>query len=316
MLSTLEILLPVFGLIFAGFVCRRRGLLGPTAASELNRFVVWLALPALLFDIMAHATWHQLYQPAFVATFALSCAGLFVLILAARLLSGRHLADASVDAIAGSYPNTGYIGFPLCLIAFGPVSQTPTTIATILVACVLFAIAIVLIEIGLQSERAPHRLALKVLGSLARNPLIVAPIVGVLVAGVHVTLPQSAETFLKLLGGAASPCALVSLGLFLAAKREVKAGAAKADASLMLTGTKLLLQPALTWWLAARVFSLSPLLVEMAVVLAALPTGTGPFMLAEFYRREAHITSRTILLSTVGSLVTLSLLLLFMPHGT
>jgi malonate transporter len=315
MLSTLEILLPVFGLIFAGFVCRKRGLLGPTAASELNRFVVWLALPALLFDIMAHATWHQLYQPAFVATFALSCAGVFVLILAVRLLSGRHLADASVDAIAGSYPNTGYIGFPLCMIAFGPVSQTPTTIATILVACVLFAIAIVLIEVGLQTERAPHRLALKVVGSLARNPLIVSPIVGVLLASVHVTLPQSAETFLKLLGGAASPCALVSLGLFLAEKRESQTEAGKPGASLLLTGTKLLLQPALTWWLAARVFTLSPLLVEMAVVLAALPTGTGPFMLAEFYRREAHITSRTILLSTVGSLVTLSLLLLFMRHG-
>jgi malonate transporter len=315
MLSTLEILLPVFGLIFAGFVCRKRGLLGPTAASELNRFVVWLALPALLFDIMAHATWHQLYQPAFVATFALSCAAVFLLILAVRLLSGRHLADASVDAIAGSYPNTGYIGFPLCMIAFGPVSQTPTTIATILVACVLFAIAIVLIEVGLQTERAPHRLALKVVGSLARNPLIVSPIVGVLVASVHVTLPQSAETFLKLLGGAASPCALVSLGLFLAEKREGQAKATKNGASLLLTATKLLLQPALTWWLAARVFALSPMLVEMAVVLAALPTGTGPFMLAEFYRREAHITSRTILLSTLGSLVTLSLLLLFMRHG-
>jgi predicted permease len=77
----------------------------------------------------------------------------------------------------------------------------------------------------------------------------------------------------------------------------------------------LLLQPALTWWLAARVFALSPMLVEMSVVLAALPTGTGPFMLAEFYRREAHITSRTILLSTLGSLVTLSLLLLYMPRG-
>ncbi|MGF6245223.1 malonate transporter [Paraburkholderia sp. GAS38] len=315
MLSTLEILLPVFGLIFAGFVCRKRGLLGPTAASELNRFVVWLALPALLFDIMAHATWRQLYQPAFVATFALACAGIFLLILAVRLLGGRTLADASVDAIAGSYPNTGYIGFPLCLIAFGPVSLTPTTIATILVACVLFAIAIVLIEVGLQTERAPHRLALKVVGSLARNPLIVSPIVGVLVASVHVTLPQSAETFLKLLGGAASPCALVSLGLFLAEKREGQAKATKNGASLLLTATKLLLQPALTWWLAARVFALSPMLVEMAVVLAALPTGTGPFMLAEFYRREAHITSRTILLSTLGSLVTLSLLLLFMRHG-
>ncbi|WP_175227159.1 AEC family transporter, partial [Paraburkholderia humisilvae] len=65
MLSTLEILIPVFALILAGFVCRRRNLLGPTAASELNRFVVWLALPALLFDTMAHSTWHQLDQPGF-----------------------------------------------------------------------------------------------------------------------------------------------------------------------------------------------------------------------------------------------------------
>jgi malonate transporter and related proteins len=49
-------------------------------------------------------------------------------------------------------------------------------------------------------------------------------------------------------------------------------------------------------------------------VLAALPTGTGPFMLAEYYRREAHITSRTILLSTLGSLVSLSFLLYYIPH--
>ncbi|SEJ04955.1 hypothetical protein SAMN05192539_100677 [Paraburkholderia diazotrophica] len=50
----------------------------------------------------------------------------------------------------------------------------------------------------------------------------------------------------------------------------------------------------------------------MAVLLAALPTGTGPYMLAEFYRREAHITSQTILLSTLGSLISLSLLLFYL----
>jgi predicted permease len=320
MLATLEILLPVFGLIFAGFACRRRGVLGPNAASELNRFVVWLALPALLFDTMAHATWHQLYQPAFVATFSIACVAVFALILALRVFNGRHLADASVDAIAASYPNTGYIGFPLGVIAFGQASLTPTTIATILVACVLFALAIVLIEVGLQTERTPHKLGLKVLRSLARNPLIVSPLAGVALASLHVTLPASAETFLKLLAGAASPCALVSLGLFLAEKRPAEAGAGGANGaggiSLLLTGIKLIGQPALTWWLAARVFGLAPTLVEMAVVLAALPTGTGPFMLAEFYEREAHITSRTILLSTVGSVLTLSLLLLVMGHRT
>ena len=314
MLATLEILLPVFGLIFAGFACRRRGVLGPNSASELNRFVVWLALPALLFDTMARATWEQLYQPAFVVTFSVACAGIFALILVMRLLNGRHLADASVDAIAASYPNTGYIGFPLGMIAFGQASLTPSTIATILVACVLFAGAIVLIEVGLQTERTPHKLGLKVLGSLARNPLIVSPIAGALFASLHVPLPPSAETFLKLLSGAASPCALVSLGLFLAEKRPSESGTR--GIAWLLTLVKLIVQPALTWWLAARVFRLSPALVEMAVVLAALPTGTGPFMLAEFYEREAQITSRTILLSTVGSIVTLSLLLLWMGHRT
>ncbi len=313
MLSTLEILLPIFALIFAGFVCRRRNLLGPTAASELNRFVVWLALPALLFDTMAHSTWQQLDQPGFVATFSIACAVVFLLVLAARLLNGRHLADASVDAIAASYPNTGYIGFPLGMIVFGKASLTPTTIATIIVACVLFAFAIVLIEVGLQTERAPHKLGLKVVRSLAKNPLIVSPVVGALVASTHVALPDSAETFLKLLGAAASPCALVSLGLFLAEKRP--AGNAR-NVSLVLTGIKLIAQPAFAWWMAARVFSLPATAVDMAVLLAALPTGTGPFMLAEFYRREAHVTSQTILFSTVGSLVSLSLLLLVMQrHG-
>jgi len=311
-LSSFQILLPVFGLVFVGFACRRCGVLGPSAASELNRFVVWLALPALLFDITAHATWQQFYQPAFIAVFALASGGVFVLILILRILSGRHLADASVDAIAASYPNTGYVGFPLCMIVFGTASLTATTIATILVTCVLFALAIVLIEAGLQTERTPHKLGLAVVRSLARNPLIVSPMAGALVASTHVTVPQSVETFLKLLSGAASPCALVCLGLFLAEKRPATIAR---RGSLLLTGSKLLLHPVLTWWLAARVFALPLALVQIAVLLAALPTGTGPFMLAEFYQREAHITSRTILLSTLGSLVSLSFLLFYMPHN-
>ncbi len=314
MLSTIKILLPVFALILAGFGCRKRGLFGPQMASELNRFVVWLALPALLFDIMAKATWAQLDQPAFIAVFSLACAAIFALVLGWRLLQGLHLADASIDAIAAAYPNTGYIGFPLCLIAFGNASLTPTTIATIIVACVLFALAIVLIEIGLQTERAPHKLGLKVLAALARNPLIVSPLAGAAVAALHVPLPGSAETFLKLLGAAASPCALVSLGCFLAERRDA-ADALAPRSALLLTVAKLLAQPLLAWWLAARVFALPATMIDMTVVLAALPTGTGPYMLAEFYRREGHIASRTILYSTLGSVATLTWLLLRARHA-
>ncbi len=117
----------------------------------------------------------------------------------------------------------------------------------------------------------------------------------------------------RLLGSAASPCALVSLGVFLAAKPKQPASS-QHRAPLLLAGTKLLLLPLLAWWLGAFVFGLSPRLVDMAVLLTALPTGTGPFMLAEYYGREALVTSRTILLSTIGSVLTLSLLL-YLQHA-
>jgi predicted permease len=312
MLSTIQILIPIFALILAGFVCRRRGILGPTACSELNRFVVWLALPALLFQIMAHASWQQLYQPGFVAAFGLACAAVFVLALVWRVCAGRHLADASVEAIAASYANTAYIGFPLTLMVFGNASLAPTTVATLLVVSVLFAIAVALIELGLQNERAPHKATLKVLRAMSRNPLIVAPAAGALYAASGLAVPGGVDAFLKLLGAAASPCALVCLGLFLAEKRPRADGSRE---SLALVVAKLLVQPALTWWLAARVFAMPAPLVNMAVLLAALPTGTGPFMLAEFYRREAYVTARTILLSTLGSLVSLTVLLRLMSHG-
>jgi len=310
MLSIIELLLPIFALILAGFICRRRNVLGPQAASELNRFVVWLALPALLFNTMAHASWQQLDQPAFIATFSISCVVAYVVILVMRMAGGLHVADASIDAIAAAYPNTGYIGFPLCLIVFGAGSLAPTTIATILVACVLFAIAIVMIEVGLQTERAPHKLGLKVLKSLAKNPLIVSPVVGALVAASHWPVPPAVDSFMKLLSNAASPCALVSLGLFLAERRPATKDAPRS--ALLLSAIKLFVQPAVAWWLAARVFTLPAEMVGMTVVLAALPTGTGPFMLAEFYRREASVASRTILFTTVGSLVTLTALLVYL----
>src|ERR1700757_169610 len=99
MLSMLTIVLPVFALIFAGWIARRTGVLGPQAATELNRFVVYLALPALLFDIVAHASWAQLWQPEFIAVFGLSCLIVFALTVVIRLRGARHLADAAIDGL-------------------------------------------------------------------------------------------------------------------------------------------------------------------------------------------------------------------------
>jgi malonate transporter and related proteins len=309
MLSTLTVVFPIFALILVGYLSRKIGVLGPLASSELNRFVVYLALPALLFDIMAHSTWSAINQPGFIVAFGASCAAVFALTLAVRLRPPRHIADASIDGLNAAYGNVGYIGLPLSLIALGKDSQAPAVIAAIFTACVLFAAAIILIEIGLQTEKRVAHLALKVARSLLRNPLLIAPLLGGAVAASGLGMPDSAETFFRLLGGSASPCALVALGLFLAGKRVELDGDAAAIAFLVLL--KLVVQPAIAWVLADKAFELSPIAVKTAVLMSALPTGTGPFMLAEFYRREANITSNVILISTIGSLFTISAYLAF-----
>jgi malonate transporter and related proteins len=300
--STLIVILPIFALILVGWLARRSGALGPSATSELNRFVVYLALPALLFDIVVHARWTDIWQPGFIAAFGLSSVLTFVVTVMLRLRRPRHLADVAIDGLNAGYANTGFMGFPLALATIGRDAMAPT--ATIITVCLIFAIAIVLIEVGLQTEQRGRHLAQKVARSLLRNPLLVAPALGALCALAGLSIPDPVETFLKLLGGAASPCALVALGLFLAEKRA--ASGRDTGSAALLAGFKLVLQPAIAWVLARVIFGLSPLLTHVAVLLAALPTGTGPFMLAEFYRREADVTSNVILISTVVSILTVS----------
>jgi len=305
MLTNLSIVLPIFALILAGWIARKTGALSENATREVNRLVVYLALPALLFDIMANAKPAEIWQPGFMAAFTAGCAVIFCATLFWRIAKGRHLADAAIDGLNASYANTGFIGFPLVLSLIGDTGMAPVLISTILTVCVLFAVAIILIEGGLQSETRRRDIAIKTARSLAKNPLLVAPALGALVMFSGVTLPTPVHAFLKLLGGAASPCALIALGLFLAGTRAGETSA-RATTTSIIVGLKLIAQPAVTWVIAAPLLNLPPAATHTAVLLAALPTGTGPFMLAEFYGREASLTGRVVLASTVLSVLTIS----------
>jgi malonate transporter len=312
MLSVLAIVMPVFALIASGFVAGRINVIGAAAVPELNRFVVYLALPALLFDVMANARYEDLAQPGFIAAFGFACGAVFFAIVGWRMAAGEGLAGASVDGLLGSYANTAYMGFPVLLMVFGPESQVPVTIASIITVCVLNASAIVMIEISTHEERRLLTLIGKVGGSLIRNPILVAPVLGVAYGALGLGLAAPIEAYLKLLGGAASPLALVVIGLVLA--QLGPRAAADTRAAFLLAALKLVVHPLLTWGLAVALSVPQPL-AAMAVLLAALPTGAGPFIVAEYYRLPAVVTSTVILVTTVGSLVTLPLFMLALGLG-
>ena len=303
MLYVFNVVLPVFLLILIGYVGGRTGKLGINASVELNRFVVWLALPAQLFNFAANSGWQTLWQPGFITAFFLSCLIVFVLVLLVSWLCHRDLAAASFNGLSASYSNTGYMGIPLCALALGQDGLAPAIISTFIVF-VMFALATVLIEIGILSHKKPHEIGLSVIKSLCTNPLLVAPVAGLLWASSDLTLYDPIAQVIAFLAAASTPCALVSIGLFLMQKST----AAPAQA-WGISLAKLILQPLIAWVIAGPILELPALWVSAIIILSALPTGTGPFMLAQYYKADGSVISRVVLITTVSSLLTLSLFL-------
>ncbi|HUO23995.1 MAG TPA: AEC family transporter [Caulobacteraceae bacterium] len=303
-MAALIVIVPIFALILAGWLTRRLGVIGAQGMTELNRFVVWLSLPALLFDLTAHARLAEVWQPGFVLAFGASVVGVFVLTILLRVRR-RPLADAALDGLGAAYGNVAFMGFPVMTAVLGPPGLMAATIATLIVVCMLFAAAVALIETGLQAEARLHHLALKVGKALLRNPLVVAPLLGGAAAVAGLAIPDPLEKALKMLGGTASPCALITIGLFLGGKTASASNKGENGSIALLVVLKLIVQPLIALALA-KALDLPVVLTRGAVLLAAMPTGTGPFMLAEFYRREVSVTSKTILISTIASAATLS----------
>ena len=304
MLPVLSVVVPVFALILAGFIAGKTGKLGPNASAEINRFVVWLALPAQLFTFTANSDWQTLWQPGFIIAFSAGCFAVYIALLLYRWYHTRDWVAASFTGLSGSYANTGYMGIPLCLLALGDSGLAPAVIATLVVVCGLFGLAIVFIEFGKQSHKPWYEIIAIVLGSLAKNPLLVAPIAGAAWSASGLQMVEPAQQFLSFLAAAASPCALVSIGLFLVQKSE-----GKVSGVWSLTFIKLIVQPGVAWLVAGPILGLPLFWVQAAVLMSALPTGTGPFMLAQYYQADGSAISRIVLQTTLGSIVTLSMII-------
>ncbi|CAN5601290.1 AEC family transporter [soil metagenome] len=310
MSAVIDAVLPIFALIFVGAMAARKGVLGPEAMNALTVFVLKLGLPAVLFLSMAKITGSQLANLRFLGSFGGGLLITFAVSFALDRNSRHRLTDASIESLAASYPNTAFIGIPLCLVALGPESVPAAAIASVMIVFPLMASAIVMIELD-QHPNANRAASIWRVGTaLVRNPLILGSGLGLLWAATGFNLPGPVERSASLLGSAASPCALIAIGMFLAQQR------ASSDTVAVgrVVGLKLFVQPAVTTVLALFLFPVTTIWMHAAILLSALPIGTGPVMLAQLYGREAGVTSRAILFSTIGSIATISLLLTWFQH--
>ena len=304
--AVINVVLPVFAIVGAGYLTGHFKILGQEASPALSGFVFYIALPVLLFIAMTRVTPDKIFDLAFIGTYAASLLiGLGLTMGAMQIFyPGRRLAESALAGMGAIYGNTGYMGIPLVMIAFGPEAAVPAVIATVVNTAVIFCLVCSLVEADLSIGDGSMDIAKDVITGLAKNPLFVAPIAGIAVSISGVSVPASISAFCDILGAAAGPCALFSLGLFMVGKRLSK----DAGEVALITIIKLFILPALCWFLVIWVFEMSYLWGAVAVIMTALPTGTGAFVLAQRYKVYADQTSAVTLLTTVISILTLSVL--------
>lgn len=151
--AVLSAAIPIFALIFTGYLCGRFGVLPPAATDSLNRFAINLALPALMFLAMSRVMPGEAAQVGFALAFAGGVAITFALGFALSRWRGHRVATTSIEALDASYSNVSFMGIPLCLLVFGAGNLPAAVIATLCTASVLFLGAITIIEIDLHRRR-------------------------------------------------------------------------------------------------------------------------------------------------------------------
>ena len=296
---------PVFAIMLLGYVAGRTGILGQESSKALNAFVYWFALPPLLFLSVARVATEEILNWPYISAFGGGMLVTFIVGLAAAFgLMRRNNAERFLHSFAAAFPNTGYMGIPLFISAYGPAGTLPAIIATTINAAFGVGLVVLLLELDTHRSTGTLRSLARVGGALIRNPLVVAPILGLLWSSFGLAVPQWLGNLGDLLGAAAGPCALFAMGLFLVG-RPLSTGRAEVGWAVFL---KLIINPAAAWGLAVWL-QLDPELTRGAVLLSALPTGALAFVVAQRYGVYEQRSSAIILISTVLSVITVSVLL-------
>ena len=304
MLSILETVLPIFGLVLCGYVVGRRGWMSEEAIKGLNTFVFYFAVPALLFRAMARGLGPiefsivGAYFSAVVVTFLLA-------LPVARLAFRTGAAERVLFGMGAVFSNTVLLGIPLIFTVLGDVAGVQLMLIITFHGVTILPAITVLIELGLGAGRGWRRLAGSTLRAIAVNPIIVALLAGIAYGQTGMAMPGAAERFLALLGGAAAPCALFALGASLT-RFEVRGDLKE---TLTIVAMKLVVHPAVTAVMAFYVFDLPMLAAVVAVLTAACPVGANVFIMARQYDLYLGRSASAVLISTAVSVVTLSFLL-------
>ena len=312
MADILALILPLFGLIVIGYAAARITKRPIEQMGWLNIFIIYVALPALFFKLLSVTPVEQLASWGFIGTNIGVTLAIFVFSFGVGyIVSGRRVGDATVQGLGASYGNIGYMGPAIAILAFGEAAAVPVALIFCFENVMHFVNAPALMALSGERQESAGALALGVIRSILFHPFIIATIVGVAAAFAQVTPPEPVGNLISYLAQAAAPCALFAMGATLALRPLT---AIPVELSYLVP-IKLILHPVLMYLALSAAGNFDPIWVSTAVMLAALPTATNVFVIAQQYGVWTEKASATVMVTTVLSVFTVTGLLYALKTG-
>jgi len=305
---------PFFALVLCGYVAARRRMLPLDAIPGLNGFVLFFALPCMLYRFGASTPVAQLLDGSVALTWLL-CGLIMVAFTVATSLNARiGWNDAAFGALVAAFPNSGFMGVPLLVALLGTAAAGPTILTMAIDMIIISSLCIALSQLDGADEHGAARALTLALKRVLTNPMPWAILLGALASVFDFALPGPIGKVVGMLADAASPVALFTIGAVLARSQLLAlAGhtpAPRLDDYLPVALLKLFLHPLLVLLIGALLITLGLPLSRFAlgviVLVAALPSASNVSLLAERFGADNGRIARIILVSTAAAFVTFS----------
>jgi predicted permease len=273
------IVVPLFGLVLLGGLAGQSTVMARNGRRVVDWLLLRLALPALVFDVIANAPSADLGNwPFFLTlTFGTYCAFAIAFTVSA-LRHGGDIRTASVDGAIGSHGALTHIGPALILLAFGQAAALPLVVVIVLDALLIRLLLPALWAVDGRDRQPVGEVLKRIWALVVDQPMFPAALAGAALAFAGIGVPLGIDQAASLLGSAAAPLGLIGLGLALASI-GAREGASALQWNPALV-TKLVVHPIVVYLLLSWAGNFDDAWMYAALLIAAVPPAAGLHTLA------------------------------------
>lgn len=311
-MAVFNLTFPLFALIFLGFISARIKKFPESALGWMNFFIVYIVLPALFFQLIRKAPIESLVNIRFMAASSGATALVFFIsYFLARIAFKKSKSNSTMQAMASSYSNIGYMGPALTLAALGNAALVPTILIFCIDNAFLFIATPVLMAFAHRNgEQSTMAFISEVIRRVVLHPFILATICGVVAAVLELPVPEALDKVLTMLSNSAAPAALFTMGVVIA-HRKVQINGSAVPLALFV---KMILHPLLVFALLQYFGPFDPAWQYTAILMACLPPALNVYVMASDYKVYVQEASSIVLLGTIIAVATVTGVLYLIEH--